>query len=141
MRRTPAAASLVLLAPLAAQAAPPAIVVHCDQPGHAISATLFGIFFEEINHAGEGGLYAQLLRNPTFEEPAEKTAEKDASLPGWSLKLADGGDGTLQAATDEPHAAATPRHAVVEVRRGEATLQNGGHFGVPLQQGAEYEHS
>src|SRR5215510_7959036 len=114
MQRPPAAASLLLLAPLAAQAAPPAIVVHCDQPGHAIPPTLFGIFFEEINHAGEGGLLAQLVRNPTFEEPGTD----NEPLPGWSLRVPKDGAATLQAATADPHAAATPRHAFVELRRG-----------------------
>jgi len=136
MRRTPAAASLLLLAPLAAQAAPPALVVRCDQPGHAIPATLFGIFFEEINHAGEGGLWAQLVRNPTFEEPGT-----DADpLPGWSLRVPEDGDASLRAATDAPAHAATPRHALVELRRGgTCALCNRGHFGVPLREGEEYE--
>lgn len=36
--------------------------------GAAISPLHYGIFFEEINHAGEGGLYAELIRNRSFEE-------------------------------------------------------------------------
>jgi hypothetical protein len=31
--------------------------------GHPVSDTLFGIFFEEINHAGEGGLYAEMVQD------------------------------------------------------------------------------
>jgi alpha-L-arabinofuranosidase len=31
------------------------IIVHVDQPGPKISPSLYGIFFEEINHAGDGG--------------------------------------------------------------------------------------
>jgi alpha-L-arabinofuranosidase len=30
-------------------------------PGPKISPTLYGIFFEEINHAGDGGLYTELI--------------------------------------------------------------------------------
>ena len=33
------------------------MTVHVDRPGVKISPTLYGIFFEEINRAGEGGLY------------------------------------------------------------------------------------
>jgi hypothetical protein len=29
---------------------------------------LYGIFFEKLNHAGDGGRYAELVRNPGFEE-------------------------------------------------------------------------
>src|SRR3990172_7007391 len=63
----------------------PGIVVHLDRPTHRISPHLYGVFFEEINHAGEGGLWAQLLRNPTFEEPGR---ELDP-LPGWAVTNED----------------------------------------------------
>src|SRR5690348_17539137 len=46
----------------------PTIVVEADQPGAKVSPTLHGIFFEEISHAGEGGLYAELIQNRGFEE-------------------------------------------------------------------------
>ena len=41
----------------------------CDvsAPVHAISPTLYGLFFEDINHAADGGLYAELLQNRSFE--------------------------------------------------------------------------
>lgn len=35
--------------------------------GKSISTELFGIFFEDINYAGEGGLYAELVQNGSFE--------------------------------------------------------------------------
>lgn len=38
--------------------------------GPEISDRLYGIFFEEINHAGDGGLYAELVRNRSFEDNA-----------------------------------------------------------------------
>jgi len=44
------------------------ITVDADRPGRAISPALHGIFFEEISHAGEGGLYAELIQNRGFEE-------------------------------------------------------------------------
>lgn len=54
------------------------IVVNLKEEGAAVSSSLFGIFFEEINHAGDGGLYAELVQNRSFE---------DAQLPeGFSLK-------------------------------------------------------
>ena len=36
--------------------------------GVEISPTLYGLFFEEINFAGDGGLYAELIRNRSFED-------------------------------------------------------------------------
>ena len=44
------------------------LTIHADDPGPKISPNLYGIFFEEINCAGDGGLYAELIRNRSFEE-------------------------------------------------------------------------
>ena len=44
------------------------IVVTTDQPGHAVSPTLWGIFFEDINLSADGGLYPELVRNRSFED-------------------------------------------------------------------------
>ncbi|MCX5684470.1 MAG: hypothetical protein NT049_12395, partial [Planctomycetota bacterium] len=56
----------------AAENAPPvgkaSIKVQADQPGVKIPPTLYGLFFEEINHAGDGGLYAELICNRSFED-------------------------------------------------------------------------
>ena len=61
-------------------AEPAKLTVHVDRPGPKISPTLYGIFFEEINLAGDGGLYAELVRNRSFE---------DADKPDhWSLVTA-----------------------------------------------------
>jgi hypothetical protein len=46
------------------------LTVDTASPGHAISPRLYGAFFEEINYAGVGGLYAELLRNRAFMDPA-----------------------------------------------------------------------
>lgn len=54
--------------------------------GKPVSPTLYGIFFEDINHAAEGGLYGELIRNRSFED----------SLHGWELSAAPGSDGTMQ---------------------------------------------
>jgi len=133
--------------PPAARAAD-GITVHLDRVTHSLSPHLYGIFFEEINHGGEGGLLAQLLRNPTFEEPG---SEQDP-LPGWTLTTVDreardpgrprpapreSPNAVLTATSDAPANLATPRHACVEAA-GSAWLTNRGHFGVPIRAGEEY---
>ncbi len=47
---------------------PTAMKVHVDQPGTKISPVLYGIFFEEINRAGDGGIYAEMIQNRSFED-------------------------------------------------------------------------
>ncbi|GAP73461.1 alpha-L-arabinofuranosidase [Candidatus Symbiothrix dinenymphae] len=44
------------------------ISVDFAQKGAKVSESMYGIFFEEINHAGDGGLYAELVQNRSFEE-------------------------------------------------------------------------
>lgn len=44
------------------------ITVNAGQPGVKVSPSLWGIFLEEVNHAGDGGIYAELVQNRAFEE-------------------------------------------------------------------------
>ena len=73
----PRVRSFGLLAILLAQpsgAAPPDqakvahLTIHVGQDGPKISPLLYGIFFEEINRAGEGGLWAEMIQNRSFED-------------------------------------------------------------------------
>src|SRR5262245_22532165 len=56
------------------------ITIDAAKSGPRIPSSLYGIFFEEISHAGEGGLYAELIQNRGFE---------DANLPP-ACRLEDG---------------------------------------------------
>src|SRR6476659_11438006 len=44
------------------------ITIDASKKEAPVASTLHGIFFEEISHAGEGGLYAELIQNRGFEE-------------------------------------------------------------------------
>ena len=52
------------------------LIVHLDKPGVGVSPTLYGVFFEDINRSGDGGLYAELVQNRSFED--------NASLIAWT---------------------------------------------------------
>jgi alpha-L-arabinofuranosidase len=76
------------------------VTVHADQPGMKISPLLYGIFFEEINRAGEGGLYAEMLQNRSFE---------DAATPiGWTLLKSPGDEAAIALDTSRPLNANNP---------------------------------
>ena len=47
------------------------MTVDVDKPGVKVSPTLYGIFFDEINRAGDGGLYAEMIQNRSFEDVAK----------------------------------------------------------------------
>lgn len=44
------------------------ITVDLGEKGSNVDESLYGVFFEEINHAGDGGIYAELVKNRNFEE-------------------------------------------------------------------------
>jgi len=56
---------VLMVLPLSAQ---PKLTIDLSKKGIAISPTHYGIFFEDINHAADGGLYAELIRNRSFED-------------------------------------------------------------------------
>jgi hypothetical protein len=60
-----------------------AIRIAVDRPGIHISPKLWGIFFEEINYAGQGGLYAEMVKNGTFKWVANQNYPV-----GWHLMVA-----------------------------------------------------
>lgn len=62
------AVSILLLACLRAEAQLARITVRASEPGHSVSPMLWGIFFEDINHSADGGIYPELVRNRSFED-------------------------------------------------------------------------
>jgi hypothetical protein len=64
------AATEAATAEAATAAAPLTLTVDAAHPGHAVSPDLFGVFFEEINYGGVGGIYPELIRNRAFMDPA-----------------------------------------------------------------------
>ncbi|MET0553485.1 MAG: alpha-L-arabinofuranosidase, partial [Vicinamibacteria bacterium] len=63
--------ALLLLAPAASFAAdgPVTLRVQADRPGPRVNPAMWGIFFEDINLGADGGLYAELVKNRSFEFP------------------------------------------------------------------------
>jgi hypothetical protein len=66
---------------------PTIIAVDAAHPGAAILPTMFGIFFEEINFAADGGLYPERIKNRSFEfdQPLTGSAPTSTSLPRPNL--------------------------------------------------------
>ena len=65
--------ALVVMLCLPIHAIAASITIAVDKPGHPISPTLNGIFFEDINFAGDGGLYPQRVKNGSFEFSPDPT--------------------------------------------------------------------
>lgn len=103
----------------------------------AISPMLYGIFFEDISYAADGGLYAEMVRNRDFEFTANDHRGWNAQT-AWSLK----GEGTtLSIESADPLHANNPHHAVLKTTETGATLVNEGFDGIPVKANAKYDLS
>lgn len=60
--------------------------IYPNTPGAKVSPNLYGIFYEDINHAADGGLYAELIRNRSFEDN-DKAADSWKAHNGATMHL------------------------------------------------------
>ena len=63
-------ATLAMAACMLSASAQVTLDIDAGRRGPAIGERHYGLFFEEINHAGDGGLYAELIHNRSFEDNA-----------------------------------------------------------------------
>jgi alpha-N-arabinofuranosidase len=116
------------------------LAVQADAPGKPISPDLFGIFFEDINYAADGGLYAELIQNRSFEYQATEMPTWN-SLTSWELVQRGGGKGSISIDVSDPIHPNNPHCAILEVGQpGEGVgLVNAGFDGIPVKAGESYE--
>ncbi len=82
------------------------IQVQVDKPGADINPAMWGIFFEDINFGADGGLYAELVKNRSFEFPDP--------LMGWSKIRPSLARGQWSIRNDNPYNAANPHYLRIE---------------------------
>ena len=106
-----------------------------------ISKNLIGIFFEDINYAADGGLYAELVQNRDFEYSAKDgSRQKDwGSAYAWTVKEGDA-SAPVTIVTADPVHPNNPHYAALEAKPGVA-LQNSGFDGIALKKGEKYDFS
>ena len=106
--------------------------LHLDptQTGHALG-DLFGIFFEDLNHAADGGLYAELLENRDF---AYDKIDRATYHPLYAW--APIGNAQLSVTEENPPFLRNPRQVTVEPRAGTG-ISNGESYTLVLWAKAE----
>ncbi|WP_304237840.1 alpha-L-arabinofuranosidase C-terminal domain-containing protein [Jiulongibacter sediminis] len=114
------------------------LVVDINNPIHEIQPTMYGIFFEDINFAADGGLYAELVKNRSFEF--------DAPWMGWKhLPEAETRFNTVNELTIVRDANNPQNPRFVRVDKGDETpefgLENEGFDGMGIKNGEKYDFS
>lgn len=137
------------------------IVIHLQEKGAEVSPTMYGVFFEEINHAGDGGLYAELVQNRSFEElemPEGYHAEgktlypkpvknhitgevrperyrwTTSPVPAWSLQAKDSLAAQMQLTKYQPKFTTAPNNLELTIKDASepVLLINEGYWGMNL---------
>jgi alpha-N-arabinofuranosidase len=140
MKRSISLIAIALLINFASQA-------HADDTGHLtidvqhptfkISPTFYGLMTEEINHAYDGGLYAELIQN---------RALNDANGPAhWSLVKTGQGDGTIELDNSVPDNTALKKSLKLEFTAigtdSSAGVANDGYWGMAVHPDTQYRAS
>lgn len=142
------------------------ISIDASRPGPAINPHLYGIFLEEINHAVDGGLYAELIRNRAFEDsrPPEGYTFRNGrwrdehgfdsgfsrygyttnGVPFWSLIQSGDAKGSMNLETSggiTEQSAYCLRLDIENVGDGSVGVANEGFFGIGIKRGETYQLS
>lgn len=139
------------------------VTLNVAEKGASVSSTMYGVFFEEINHAGDGGLYAELVQNRSFEEkempegyfvehgrlkPApvknhlNGKVNHDASfhwnnepVRAWSLLPTDESIASMRLTKENPMFNTAPNNLEVAITKADYPVQliNEGYWGMNIQ--------
>lgn len=121
---------LAMIAAVSAMAQTTRMKIRVDKPGAEIQPTMYGIFIEDINFAADGGLYAELVKNRSFEFP-------NNPLQGWSV------GGRLEVRSDGPFER-NPNYVRLMYpghSQKYTAMQNDGFFGMGIKAGEQYRFS
>ncbi len=115
------------------------ISVDASHPGAAISPSMYGIFFEDINFGADGGLYPELVKNRSFEFEEPLTGWHE--VLGFSAKGLDNPKGELGVHTEDPLNMTNSHYLSVRVYEPGYAFYNTGFRGIGVASGAEYRFS
>jgi alpha-L-arabinofuranosidase len=108
--------------------------VDVANPAHSVPSDFFGVMTEDINHSGEGGLYAELIQNRSM-------MASSTTPTAWSAV----GDSTIALDTTNPLNSALTRSLKVSVNTASSSARagvaNSGFWGIPVKPGQTYTAS
>ena len=121
--------AFALMVSLTSTAQSNVMTVDTKKAGAPIQNTMYGLFFEDINYAADGGLYGELVKNRSFEFPQ--------AFMGWQTF------GNVQLKDDGPFERC-PHYVVLGWpghRDRRSGLQNEGYFGIGVVKNESYRFS
>ena len=100
--------------------------INTKKVGAPVQPTMYGMFFEDINYAADGGLYGEKVKNRSFEFPQ--------NLMGWQTF------GNVELKNDGPFERCPHYVVLSDAKHGDrrSGLTNEGYFGIGVIKGEEY---
>ena len=110
------------------------LTVYADKPVTSIAPTMWGVFFEDINFGADGGLYAELVKNRSFEFPT--------ALMGWKETRVNYQKGRILIINKSDNST-NARFARITINNpeGNYSLSNDGFRGIGLHKQKQYDFS
>jgi len=122
-------------------ASPPgaSLTIQLDRPLHAVSPTLYGLMTEEINYSYDGGLYAELVRNRTFQDHSWDGVAR------WNIEELGNSVATMAVDLTDGPSAALEHSLAITVKQADAANQAGvrneGYWGMAVRPNTTYKGS
>ncbi|MDQ6733202.1 MAG: alpha-N-arabinofuranosidase [Nitrospirota bacterium] len=120
------------------QSAVASLQIEVQKPVAKVSPLLYGLMTEEINYSYDGGLYAELVRNRTFQD-------SNWDLPAWSLVQYGNAVSSIELDKSTGPSTALPLSLKVKVdkadARDQAGIKNAGFWGFPVRSNTSYHGS
>jgi alpha-L-arabinofuranosidase len=121
-----------------AMADPGQLTVNVGNPGVKISPMLYGLMTEEINHAYDGGLYAELIQNRIFKD-------KGTNPVHWSAVTGTGANATIAIVQTDPVTPALSNSLELTISSASPTaragISNDGFWGIGVFPSTKYHAS
>lgn len=121
------------------------ITIDVSKPGANVAPICGGQQIEEFNHQFQGGLYAQLISNPSFEEV--DTIHNSTPTENWYLTTQGTSKGNVYGQTSVETGMLNSfqghciKMEVISVASGSIGLANGGYWGIKLENNTKYKVS
>jgi alpha-N-arabinofuranosidase len=113
--------------------------IELNKPVHAVSPTLYGLMTEEINYSYDGGLYAEMVRNRTFQDHGF------GGVAHWNVEHMGTSDAAIAVDQNEGPSAALPHSMELTVKQADAAnpagVRNEGYWGMALRPNTTYTGS
>ncbi|KAF7330131.1 hypothetical protein MSAN_02462900 [Mycena sanguinolenta] len=119
--------------------APDALILNISATAtHTIPSTLYGYMWEDINHSGDGGLYAELLQNRAFQAVIPGTQN---ALTAWQPFNGARLSVTSKTSGVSPSLPNSLQVQIPQVVSGPIGFENTGYWGIKVQSGWTYQGS